>query len=36
MKGVRIVEDERSFTDLSFSQVRINRPLPVSLFVNVE
>jgi outer membrane lipoprotein carrier protein len=36
MKGVRIVEDERSFTDLSFSQVRINRPLPGSLFVNVE
>ncbi|MCE5264329.1 MAG: outer membrane lipoprotein carrier protein LolA [Deltaproteobacteria bacterium] len=36
MKGVRIVEDERSFTDLGFSQVRINRPLPASLFVNVE
>jgi outer membrane lipoprotein-sorting protein len=36
MKGVRIVEDERSFTDLNFSQVRTNRPLPASLFVNVE
>ena len=36
MKGVRLVEDERSFTDLSFSQVRTNRPLPASLFVNVE
>ena len=36
MKGVRLVEDERTFTDLSFSQVRINRPLPASLFVNVE
>ena len=36
MKGVRVVEDERSFTDLSFSQVRTNRPLPASLFVNVE
>jgi len=36
MKGVRLVEDERSFTDLSFSQIRTNRPLPASLFVNVE
>jgi outer membrane lipoprotein carrier protein len=36
MKGVRIVEDERSFTDLDFSQVRTNRPLPASLFENVE
>ena len=36
MKGVRLVEDEHSFTDLDFSQVRTNRPLPASLFVNVE
>jgi hypothetical protein len=36
MKSVRVVEDERSFTDLSFSQVRANRPLNASLFVNVE
>jgi outer membrane lipoprotein-sorting protein len=36
MKSVRLVEDERSFTDLDFSQVRTNRPLPASLFVNVE
>ena len=36
MKGVRVVEDERSFTELDFSQVRTNRPLPASLFVNVE
>jgi hypothetical protein len=36
IKGVRLVEDERSFTDLIFSQVRTNRPLPASLFVNVE
>ena len=36
MKNVRLVEDERSFTDLSFSQVHTNRPLPASLFVNVE
>ena len=36
MKGVRIVEDERSFTDLDFNQVRTNRPLPASLFENVE
>ena len=28
MKNVRLVEDERSFTDLNFSQVRTNRPLP--------
>jgi len=36
MKGVRVVEDERSFTELDFSQVRLNRSLPASLFVNVE
>jgi len=36
MKSVRVVEDERSFTDLDFSQVRTNRPLPASLFENVE
>jgi len=36
MKGVRVVEDERSFTELDFSQVRINRSLPASLFENVE
>jgi hypothetical protein len=36
MKSLRVVEDERSFTDLDFSQVRTNRTLPTSLFVNVE
>ncbi len=36
MKSVRVVEDERTFTVLEFSQVRLNRPLPASLFVNVE
>ena len=36
MKSVRVVEDERSFTVLEFDQVKINRPLPASLFVNVE
>jgi len=36
MKHVRVVEDERSFTDLDFSQVRVNRTLPASLFENVE
>ena len=36
MKSVRVVEDERSDTMLEFSQVRLNRPLPPSLFVNVE
>jgi outer membrane lipoprotein carrier protein len=36
MKSVRVVEDERSFTDLDFSQVRINRSLPASLFEKVE
>ena len=36
IKGVRVVEDERSFTELDFSQVRLNRSLPVSLFENVE
>lgn len=36
MKHVRVVEDERSFTDLDFSQVRVNRALPASLFENVE
>ena len=36
MKSVRVVEDERSFTELDFSQVRINRSLPASLFENVE
>lgn len=36
MKSVRVVEDERTDTVLEFSQVRINRPLPSSLFVNVE
>lgn len=36
MKRVRVVEDERSFTDLDFSQVRANRPLPSSLFEKVE
>ncbi|MHB9097833.1 MAG: outer membrane lipoprotein carrier protein LolA [Syntrophales bacterium] len=36
MKSVRVVEDERSFTVLEFDQVRLNRPLPASLFEKVE
>ncbi len=36
MKSVRVVEDERSFTELDFSRIRINRSLPASLFENVE
>ena len=36
MKSVRVVEDERTDTLLEFSQVRLNRPLPPSIFVNVE
>ena len=36
MKSFRVVEDERTDTILEFSQVRLNRPLPSSLFVNVE
>lgn len=36
MKSVRVVEDERTDTILEFSQVRLNRPLPSSIFVNVE
>jgi len=36
MKSVRVVEDERSDTTLEFSQVRLNRTLPPSIFVNVE
>ncbi len=36
MKSVRVVEDERSFTDLDFSRVRVNRPLSASLFEKVE
>jgi outer membrane lipoprotein-sorting protein len=36
MKSVRVVEDERTDTVLEFSQVWLNRPLPSSLFVNVE
>jgi outer membrane lipoprotein carrier protein len=36
IRSVLVMEDERSFTVLEFSQVRLNRPLPVSLFVNVE
>lgn len=36
MKSVRVVEDERTDTTLEFSQVRLNRPLPLSFFVNVE
>lgn len=32
MRRVRVVEDERSFTELDFSQVRINAALPPSLF----
>jgi outer membrane lipoprotein-sorting protein len=36
MKSVRVVEDERSYTVIEFGQVRLNRGLPSSLFVNVE
>jgi hypothetical protein len=36
MKSVRVVEDERTDTTLEFSQVRLNHPLPSSIFVNVE
>jgi hypothetical protein len=36
IKSVRMVEEERAFTLLEFDQVRLNRPLPVSRFVNVE
>ena len=36
IQSVRMMEDERTFTVLEFNQVRLNRPLPVSLFVNVE
>ncbi len=36
MKSVRVVEDERSFTVLEFDQVKLNRPLPASLFERVE
>lgn len=35
MESVRMVEDERSFTLLTFSKVRINRPLPAALFTDV-
>jgi outer membrane lipoprotein carrier protein len=36
IKSIRVVEDERSFTVLEFDQVKLNRPLPASLFVKVE
>lgn len=36
MKSVRVVEDEASLTVLEFEQVRLNRPLPASLFVKPE
>jgi outer membrane lipoprotein carrier protein len=36
IKSVRMMEDERTFTVLEFGPVRLNRSLPVSLFVNVE
>jgi len=36
MKRVKMVEDERSFTELDFSQIRLNRSLPASLFEKVE
>lgn len=36
IRSVRMMEDERAFTVLEFGQVRLNRPLPASLFVNVE
>ena len=36
MKSVRVVEDERSFTLLEFGQVKLNRPLPASLFEKLE
>jgi hypothetical protein len=36
LKSVRVVEDERSFTVLEFDQIKVNRSLPASLFVQVE
>jgi outer membrane lipoprotein carrier protein len=36
MKSVRLVEDEKSFTELDFSQVRVNTSLPAALFEKVE
>ncbi len=36
MQSVRVVEDEASFTLLEFDQVRLNRPLPASLFEKAE
>ena len=36
IKSVRMVEDERTFTVLEFNQVKLNRPLPASLFTRVE
>ncbi|MHB8771810.1 MAG: outer membrane lipoprotein carrier protein LolA [Syntrophales bacterium] len=36
MQSVRVVEDEASFTLLEFDQVKLNRPLPASLFVKAE
>jgi outer membrane lipoprotein-sorting protein len=36
MKSVRVVEDERSYTVIEFQQVRINRPQPAALFMDVE
>jgi outer membrane lipoprotein-sorting protein len=36
MQKVRVMEDERIFPELDFHQVHTNRPLPASLFMNVE
>jgi len=36
IKSVRMIEDERSFTVLELSRVRLDRPLPSSLFLRVE
>ena len=36
IRSVRMDEDERSFTVLEFSQVRLNRILPASLFEKAE
>ena len=36
IRSVRVIEDERAFSVLEFSQVRLNRTLPASLFVSVE
>lgn len=35
IESVRMIEDERAFTLLEFSRVRLNRPLPPTLFTGV-